>query len=94
MEYVAPVSVTVADGVATSITFADAARAGEVPSPERFGAIERTFDLIQDAIDEDAVAITVEFDQQTGYPTSAFIDYVKNIADEEQGFVVTNLEIR
>lgn len=94
MEAVAPVAIDVVDGVVTSIRFADDARTGDVPYTERFGLMERAFELIQDAIDEEAVSINVEFDQQTGYPTSTYIDYVKMIADEEQGFTITRLVIR
>lgn len=93
MEYVAPVNVTVVDGVATEIGFADPGQAGEVPSPERFGAIERHFEFLQEAINQGAAAITVEF-HELGYPTSVFVDYHALTIDEEQGFAITSLEMR
>ena len=93
-EYVAPVITTVIDGSMTGIKFADANQTGVIPSPERFGAMERVFEFLQEAIDRDAASITVEFHQQLGYPTSAFVDYDRLLADEEMGFAVTNLEVR
>ena len=92
--YVAPVITSVADGAATGIKFADASQSGEIPSPERFGPMERLFEFLQEAIDQEAAAITLEFHQELGYPTSAYIDYNLMMADEEMGFAVTSLQMR
>ncbi len=92
-DYVAPVAVDVRDGVVQSVAFADG-RAGDVPEPQRFGTVDDLFAELQDAIDRGAVSITVDYERQLGYPTTAFIDYVALIADEEQGFAVSELTAR
>ena len=45
--------------------------------------IDGVFDLIQDAIDTNAVSIDVTFDEMYGYPADVVIDYDDMIADEE-----------
>ena len=75
------------------VAFADG-RAGDVPDPQRFGTVDDLFAMLQDAIDGGAVSITVEYERQLGYPTTAFIDYDALIADEEQGFAVSELTAR
>ena len=92
-DYVAPVAVDVLDGVVQGVVFEDG-QAGEVPDPQRFGTVDDLFAKLQDAIDRGAVSITVEYEQQLGYPTTAFIDYDALIADEEQGFAVSELTAR
>ena len=92
-DYVAPVAVDVRDGVVQGVAFADG-RAGDVPDPQRFGTVDDLFAKLQDAIDRGAVSITVEYERQLGYPTTAFIDYDALIADEEQGFAVSELTAR
>ncbi len=92
-EYVAPVFVDVHDGIVRGVAFAEG-RAGDVPDPQRFGTVDDLFAKLQDAIDRGAVSIAVEYERQLGYPTTAFIDYDALIADEEQGFAVSDLTAR
>lgn len=63
----------------------------EVPEDRAawFPTVDGLFETIRDAIDRDAHAIDVEYDPVTGVPTEVFIDYQVNVADEEQGFRVT-----
>ena len=90
-EYVAPVDVTVIDGEVVSVVYATDAFTGEVPEAQRFTSVDGLFAFLQDAIDRDAVSINVTYDGKTGYPTSAFVDYSAQMADEEQGFTATNI---
>jgi hypothetical protein len=46
------------------------------------------FDIIQDAIDTKADAITVTYDEKYGYPMDVYIDYDFGIADEEYSMTV------
>lgn len=48
--------------------------------------VDQAFALIQDAIDNKAESVTVEYDSMLWYPTSISIDRSKMIADEEQYF--------
>jgi hypothetical protein len=51
-------------------------------SPELL-TIDSAFTLIQEAIDQEAASITVEYNETLGYPMSISIDYNAMIADEE-----------
>ena len=42
----------------------------------------------------DAFKIMAEYDQDLGYPVEVFIDFDQRIADEEQGWMSSNLTIR
>lgn len=48
-----------------------------------FPSAEQLFDAIQDAIDQRADRIEVDYDFTFGYPTDVYIDYDRRIADEE-----------
>jgi len=92
-EYVAPVSVEVADGRVVDVNFIDPSF-GEVPEPARFVTIEGLFDHIQDALDRDAFSIAATYDDQLGYPTEVFVDYDQRMVDEELGFSAGSLRAR
>ena len=79
------VRVTVQDGVITGVT----ELASEVAhDPELFRTIDGLFDLVQDAYDQSAHEVQVDFDPGRGYPTRIWIDYVEMMADEEMGFTL------
>ncbi len=81
----ADVRVTVKDGVITGVT----ELASEVAhDPELFRTIDGLFDLVQDAYDQNAHEVQVDFDPGRGYPTRIWIDYVEMMADEEMGFTL------
>ena len=50
-----------------------------------YPTIDELFDILTDAVDRDAVQIDVTWHETMGYPTTFFIDYARNIADEELG---------
>ena len=87
------VRVTVVDGAVAGAT--DLAT-GEVLEPNEvqwYLTIDDLFDLVQDAYDENAHEVQVEFDPSRGYPTRIYIDYSEMIADEELGFTLLS-EVR
>merc|ERR1712187_81012 len=53
--------------------------------------LDKLFTIIQDAINANAFRVSVEYDEEHGYPTSIAIDYDEMIADEEF-FVTAKLE--
>ena len=68
---------------------------GESPANNGFPlyhTIDGLFDKIQDAIDREAVRLTVSYDPEIGYPTSVSIDYSLTIIDEEFSFTATSYE--
>ena len=79
------VRVTVQGGVITGVT----ELASEVAhDPELFRTIDGLFDLVQDAYDQNAHEVQVDFDPGRGYPTRIWIDYIEMMADEEMGFTL------
>jgi hypothetical protein len=56
-------------------------------------SVQDYFDLIQDAIDENAFSIDVSYDPTYGYPVDIGIDYDQNMADEEVGYRLSSFEI-
>lgn len=53
--------------------------------------IDSLFDEIKAAIDSNADNVQVEYDPISGYPTSIFIDYSTQIADEELRLNISGL---
>ena len=53
--------------------------------------VDRLFDLIVQAIRDDAAIIRATYDPSFGYPTSLFIDQSQQIADEEQRYEASDL---
>lgn len=88
-DYTQEVRIEVRLGAIVSVTRTEDGSALPEADWDRYETIDGLFDLIQDAIDEDAASISAEYDADLGYPTDVFIDYDRRIADEERGFVVT-----
>lgn len=55
-----------------------------------FLTINQAFALIEAAFTQSAAEIRVDYDPTYGFPTSAFVDYDKRIADEELQFRFSN----
>lgn len=77
-----------------SAAYADASGgklSDEILSRNSLYTVEAAFDYIQEAINEKAERITVEYDATTGYPQNLYVDRSYMIADEEMGltFVMT-----
>ncbi len=58
---------------------------------ERFRTVEGLFDFVADAIEQKAHSITAVYHPEYGYPESVFVDFVSNIADEENGFTIEKI---
>jgi hypothetical protein len=79
-EYREPVTVTVRGGAIASVV---SVAGGVARDPAGYSTVEGLFDLVQDAIDEDADQIRTEYDPARGYLASAYLDLSERIADEE-----------
>ena len=75
-----PVRVSVTNGQARSVVYAESG--AHVGSPH-YHTVNSLFDLIQDAIDDEADLVTVSYDGEFGYPTNIEIDYSSNSVDGE-----------
>jgi len=75
-----PVTITVRGGAIASVV---SVAGGVSRGPAQYPTVEGLFDLVQDAIDEDADAIRTEYDPARGYLASAWLDISERLADEE-----------
>ena len=50
-----------------------------------YPTVDELFDILEEAVAQDAAQIEVTWHETMGYPESFFIDYSRNIADEELG---------
>lgn len=84
-----PVVVTVTGTTVVRRVYANNGQ--EVPADiaPSFPSIDGLFDLIEDALDQGVDEVQVFYDPATGIPFSMWIDYDKNVADEEAGYKVT-----
>lgn len=57
----------------------------------RFLPIVDLFALLLEGIERPAYAVHAEYDPSLGFPADVFIDYERNIADEEYGFRVRDV---
>ena len=78
-----PVKVTVTNGEIESVVYAESGDPPVVVGSPRYHTINRLFDVIQDAIDNEADQLTVSYDSEFGYPTNVEIDYLINAIDDE-----------
>ena len=90
-DYVAPVLVTVREGVIDSVVYTHTHLPVDADKLNRYLTIDELFTFIQSAIDEEAIKIVSKYDLEYGFPTKVWIDWNEMIADEERGFQVSNL---
>ena len=53
--------------------------------------IEQLFGVVADALDQDAHRVTVEYDDEWGYPSSIYIDYDRQMVDDELSITAQDL---
>lgn len=88
---VKPVNIEVQNGKVASATFEDG-----TPLPDNLNynklSIDDLFDTIENAIDNGAASVNVEYDSETGMPTSIYVDQLEFAADDEFGLNVSNFQ--
>lgn len=90
-EALGPVRVTVSDGVVTLRSYVDSGEAVSESRAELFPSVDGIFLTLLDAVERDAFRIDVTFDPASGVPLDVWIDYERDVADEELGFRVTEM---
>lgn len=86
-----PLDVEVRDFV---VTRAVSIGSGEELSEQELAevpTIEDLFDWIADALEAEADEIDVRYDEELGYPRTAFIDRIESAIDDELSFEVSDL---
>ena len=84
----APVEVEVRDGAVVARRAAGSGAPVGAEHQELWPAVEGLFDLVEDAVEREADRVAVTYHPERGYPTSVYIDYSFEMADEELGFEV------
>lgn len=87
-EAMGPVRVIVSGEEVVSRTYVDDGSAVSEHLAPFFPSVDGLFDVLQEAVDQDADQIHVSWDAETGIPREFFIDYSVSMADEEQGYTV------
>jgi uncharacterized protein DUF6174 len=90
---IGPMRVSVLEGVVVSRVYTETGQPVPADRHTDLDTVEELFELLEDALDEDPADFEASYDGLFGYPASAFIDYSANVADEEDGFVVTDFTI-
>lgn len=91
-DYVETVWVTVEDGEVSSVQAVDPNYEGNLPDLSEYRTINGLFGLIRDGIENQASEIRVTYNDSSGYPVSAYIDYDFNMADEERRFEILEFD--
>lgn len=86
------VRVTVVDGEVTAVEPLEIQEGPEL-QVEDFRTIDGLFELLREAIEQDAHRFEAMYDEARGLPVSAWIDYDELMADEERGFTVSDFEV-
>jgi len=92
-----PVNIQVRNGVAVSVTYVSSGAVVTEGKFDKADTIEKLFAILKNAyegkgdFEQKAETVNVTYNVQMGYPTTFYIDVSQTIADEEQGYTVTNL---
>jgi hypothetical protein len=95
-----PVNIQVRNGTATSVTYVSSGVSVTEGKFDNADTIDKLFTILNDAyagkgtFEQKAATINVTYNTQIGYPTYFYIDVSQAMADEEQGYTVTNLVAR
>jgi len=95
-----PVNIQVRNGAAVSVTYVSNGAAVTEGKFDNANTVDKLFTMLKNAyagkgdFEQKADTINVTYDALMGYPTTFYIDVSQMIADEEQGYTVTNLVAR
>jgi hypothetical protein len=92
VQFLTPVRITVVADTIDQITDAETGELVEETVDGAFLTIDEIFDVIQGAIDDDAVEIDVRYDKQLGYPTDVQIDLSRALINDDAQFEVREFE--
>ena len=95
-----PVNIQVRNGVAVSVTYVSNGAVVTEGKFDKADTVDKLFTILKNAYDgkgdfeQKAATINVTYNPQKGYPTTFYVDVSQTIADEEQGYTITNLIAR
>jgi hypothetical protein len=86
-QYRGPFDVTVRSGAVADVAYKGEGEPIDRPLTE-YQTVDDLFALLAEAYARNAARVDVTYDPATGQPTSFYIDYDEQMADEEVGFTV------
>ncbi len=87
-EFLIPVRITVRGDTIHEVTDLDTGEPVEEPAEGVFLTIDEVFDVIQDAVDQNAAEIDVRYNSTFGYPTDVAIDYSRSQFIDDTQFLI------
>ncbi len=90
-EYRGPVIVRVRDGEITARVYQSSGQPVLSEAAALFFDVDGLFAFLADALAQDPAQVRAEFHPEYGYPTTMWIDFHANMADEEQGYTTISL---
>lgn len=91
VETTAPVIVSVRDGIVESRRYAATGSAVPAFFAESFPTVAGLFDIIESAMQDGVARLVVRYDASSGHPLEISIDHVASMADDEIGYLASNL---
>lgn len=89
-----PLSIEVKDGKVVSMLDSNGKSVEQFADTfDTYNTVEKLFDKLNDALNGGADKTTVEYNPESGYPQSIYIDYIEKAADDEINFTITDFQI-
>ena len=82
-EVVRPVTITVINGVMTSMVYADSGTAAPPGLHSGRQTFEQIFAQVDTTISQKPVSLTVQYDPMRGFPATIVVDHSRQMADDE-----------
>ena len=79
-------------GAITKVIDVKSGQSISVNKYKNYSTIDKLFEFIQFAIDEEVVQIDVNYHPKYGFPTKAWLDWNRLLADEEKDFFITEFK--
>lgn len=91
-EVIQPAVVVVRDDTVASVTYVADSQPAPDWAAERFPTVDGLFDVIQQAINREAVELQVSYDRTYSYPRTISVDFRRNTADDETAYRARDLQ--
>jgi len=88
VEFLIPVRITVRGDTIHEVTDLDTGAPVVEPAEGAFLTIDGVFDVIQDAINQNAAEIDIRYNSMFGYPTDVNIDFSRSLFNDDTQFLI------
>ena len=84
-------TIVVHDGTRVSATLVESGDPVPAPYVALYLTVPELFDVVEEALDDDAERIIVSYDALFGYPTSIYVDRISDVLNDELGYTAHSL---